>query len=122
MKVIKEFVDKSNAKVGDEILVQAQRITCSKKVVGLPSVENWHRDGVKAIGLFSVSRGNIKGGVSEFRDNSKNVFFSKVLEPGKLAIFEDDLMEHRVTPIIPEETVEEGYRDVMLLAHPANRV
>ena len=121
MKVIKEFVEKSNAKVGDEILVQAQRITCSKTLVGLPSVENWHRDGVKAIGLFSVSRGNIKGGISEFRDNKKNVFFSKILKPGKLAIFEDDEMEHRVTPITVEESEGEGYRDVMLLAHPANR-
>eukprot|EP00835_Amoeboradix_gromovi_P003941 NODE_281_length_11904_cov_0.253452.p4 type:complete len:204 gc:universal NODE_281_length_11904_cov_0.253452:10980-10369(-) len=120
MKVIKEFVQSSGAKVGDEILVQAQRVTCSKDLVGLPSVEDWHRDGVKAIGLFSVSRGNIKGGVSEFRDKSKKVFFSQVLEPGKLAIFADEEMEHRVTPITVEKPGE-GYRDVMLLAHPANR-
>ena len=120
MKVIKAFVVKSKAKIGDEILVQAQRVTCNEKLVGQPSVEGWHRDGVKAIGLFSVSRGNIKGGISQFRDNKKDVFFSNILEPGKLAIFEDDAMEHRVTPISVEDKGE-GFRDVMLLAHPANR-
>eukprot|EP00834_Sanchytrium_tribonematis_P000394 NODE_7_length_67686_cov_1.621421.p40 type:complete len:206 gc:universal NODE_7_length_67686_cov_1.621421:25499-26116(+) len=121
MKVIKEFVKKSKAKIGDELLVQAQRVICKENLVGHPSVEGWHRDGVKAIGLFSVDRHNIKGGISQFRDTKKQIFFDQVLEPGKLAIFEDEQMEHRVTPVVPENKAAQGYRDVILMAHPANR-
>ena len=121
MKIINDFVKLSSPKLGDEILVQAQRVTCKKNFIGLPSVEDWHRDGVHIVGVFSVSRNQVRGGISEFRDEEKKLFFSKILEPGYLALFEDAKMEHRVTPIEVEKGFEFGFRDVMLLAHPANR-
>jgi hypothetical protein len=123
LSVIRHFVYSTNVQPDEEILVQAQRITCSLDQEGLPSVENWHQDGVKEIGIFCVSRDNIVGGVSEFRQHgSKMTALSEVLEEGSLAIFTDSPLEHRVTPIqVFDTSIGVGFRDVLLLSYPSNR-
>ena len=90
LKVIETFVDNTDIQPGEEILVQAQRVTCSYFEEGLPSVENWHQDGTKEIGILCVSRQNIRGGTSQFRDfDTKKYVYNDVLKEGQMVIFQD---------------------------------
>jgi hypothetical protein len=109
----------ANIPDNQSILVQAQRITCEPDQKGLPSVEGWHRDGVTRIGILCVDRNNINGGVSEFRMNEAPANILEIqLLPGHFAVFDDDTIMHRVSPITPKDEKTQGYRDVMLFAFP----
>jgi hypothetical protein len=123
MKLVALFQQKANVPSGQNLLIQAQRITCDANNAGLPSVEGWHRDGVEKIGIVCMNRSNITGGINQFRANDKKeVVISVSLAVGTMVIFEDDQVEHRVTPIHTEDPVTPGYRDVMLFAYPDNSV
>jgi hypothetical protein len=118
-KILYLFKHFANLKGGEHILVQAQRITCSPESSGLPSVEGWHRDGVDGIGVLCVNRYNIVGGINEFRHNeSPDRKISYMMQPGQFAVFDDDSIMHRVTPIISADGINPGYRDVMLFGFP----
>lgn len=118
-RILHMFKHFANLTDGEHILVQAQRITCSPGAEGLPSVEGWHRDGVDGIGILCVSRSNIIGGVNEFRSNkSPRVTMSYILQPGQFAIFDDESVMHRVSPIDCADGENPGYRDVMLFGFP----
>ena len=99
--------------LGQNILLQAQRITCEQGKEGLPSVENWHRDGVQKIGILCIDRYNIEGGINEFRKDDD--VLSIMMMPGHFVTFQDEDIMHRVTPILSQTY---GYRDVMLFAYP----
>jgi hypothetical protein len=117
--ILQNFKRMAHVPYGEEILFQAQRITCTEKLEGLPSVEDWHRDGVKTIGIICVSRHNIKGGINEFKVPNTKIIIEKLLLPGYFAVFDDTEVMHRVTPINPEDKKREGYRDVILVAYPS---
>lgn len=121
MRVIEEFVIQTAVKEGERILVQAQRVTCSPDMDGLPSVEDWHQDDVTEIGILCVTRHNIKGGENQFKlsqENTKDIFCKRMLEEGELLIFDDAPVQHRVTPIqIADSSLKIGFRDVLLLSH-----
>lgn len=116
-RVIEDFITYTHTSYESELLIQAQRITCSSELIGLPSVENWHKDGVKHIGILVVARENIIGGLNEFRpcEQPFNIT-TKEISPGYMAVFEDAYIHHRVTPIEPREFNTEGYRDVLLIS------
>jgi len=120
-RILTMFVKAGRVPDGGTLLLQAQRIICSHDLIGQPSVEGWHRDGVEKIGILCVDRYNIKGGVNEFM-NSQDKILQKELSPGFLAIFDDRCVKHRVTPIEPLDISFDfhGYRDVILLAYPAS--
>lgn len=122
MKLVAMFCEKAEVPAGETMLIQAQRITCSlEKGAGLPSVEGWHRDGVTKIGIMCVDRQGIKGGVNQFRANDKKeIVLSVALNVGTMVIFEDDKVEHRVTPIEVADNATNGFRDVMLFAYPTD--
>lgn len=121
-RILDIFKENANLQDGDTILVQFQRIICNDNLVGLPSVEGYHPDGVNHIGLVCVDRDNIKGGLNEFC-NANNIDDDMKLElsPGYMVVFEDKDVYHRVTPIVPLNCgdVYGGHRDVILLGTPA---
>ena len=117
LNVVNEFVKRSRAKSGSRILVQAQRITCREGQEGLPSVEDWHQDDVEEVGIFVVTRKNIVGGESQFKDLDGHVVLADTVREGQFVIFEDASVQHRVTPIHVADTGFRGYRDVLLLSH-----
>lgn len=110
------FVD--IAKVSGDVLFQAQRITCTPGKEGLPSVENWHHDGVIKIGIICVERSNVSGGRNEFRHPDGDIIGID-LPVGHMIVFEDEIIEHRVTPIHVEDDVNDGFRDVILFGFPS---
>lgn len=114
--ILDAFVLHADIPRGGQILVQAQRVTCSAHMTGLPSVENWHRDGVEKIGIICISRHNIKGGLNQFKKDDEDVT-SYMLEPGVMVVFEDAEIKHRVTPIYSADASSIGYRDVLLLGY-----
>jgi hypothetical protein len=112
------FIKLTNMPLNETILFQEQRVQCDNMLTGLPSVENWHKDSVSKVGIICVSRENIVGGINQFRVNNDQAnVLSKVLLPGFMAVFEDDQIQHRVTPIRPLDKSKQGYRDVILLAY-----
>lgn len=113
LDVLRFFTEATDMPPNQNILVQAQRITCERGKAGLPSVENWHRDGVTKIGILCVDRNNINGGTNEFRQGED--VLSIMMMPGQIAVFQDADIMHRVTPITSDSY---GYRDVMLFAYP----
>lgn len=120
--VVDQFIKHGNVPVNSVILLQAQRITCSVYGDGLPSVENWHRDGVNRIGIVCIDRYKVKGGINEFRLNTDYADMVHLeLLPGQMVVFDDDMVQHRVTPIsfLPdadENDLDIGHRDVLLMA------
>lgn len=119
-KVLAHFVVEAKAPVDSVILFQAQRIICSHNLIGDPSVEGWHRDGVDKVGVMCVDRHNINGGVNLFRrtDGSRPRQFKMILDPGHLIVFDDRQCMHRVTSIMPADQDEVGWRDVFLMSFP----
>jgi len=129
---------------GARILFQMQRVTAAPGRDGKPSVEDWHRDGVKKIGIICVGRENIVGGLSQFRngasqtqqrrrtrprpssktlhgnddgdDDDEDDVYTLELSPGHMAVFDDASVLHRVTDISSADGRNEGARDVILLS------
>lgn len=115
------FADVAKVPNGQVILLQAQRITCSPYDPGYPSVEDWHRDNVTKIGVLCVDRQNIEGGTNQFRlqnPHDSSDIVSLMLHPGYMVVFDDDIVEHRVTPITSADRQQNGYRDVVLFSYP----
>ena len=117
LKLVDFFIQKNPIPDNASFLVQAQRIICNNDLVGHPSVEGWHRDGVAFIGIACIDRQNIKGGISEFLDNKTGKIEQLLLQPGQIVIFNDTEVKHRVTPITTKEK-NEGHRDVILMSYP----
>ena len=118
MRVIETFFDYAKVPANCEVLVQAQRILAP----GLPTVEGWHRDGARTIGIYIVARDNIVGGVSEFRARGKTTpFFTEIVPAGTLVIFDDEKVEHRVTPITCRDDDIPGARDILIMTVPSYR-
>ncbi|PNH04445.1 hypothetical protein TSOC_009402 [Tetrabaena socialis] len=114
--LVEGFVRTAGLERGTSVLVQAQRITCSTGQEGLPSVEDWHQDGVDGVGVCCVARENIQGGASQFKDLDGNLILSDVLRPSELLLFDDAHVKHRVTPI-RVRSPGSGHRDVLLFSH-----
>lgn len=114
------FADVAQVPNGSTILIQAQRITCSPYDPGFPSVEDWHQDNVTKVGVICVDRQNIEGGINQFRPTKHHPedVCSIMLKPGYMVVFDDDQVQHRVTPITSQDKRGNGYRDVVLLSYP----
>lgn len=100
-----------------EVLVQAQRIkTDAKGMLGHPSVEGFHQDGVSYVGVMCIDRKNIMGGVTQISKTKSDeaVIFSGILLPGQIVILDDKNVYHYTSPISVINEEEEGYRDVLL--------
>jgi hypothetical protein len=98
-----------------DVLLQLQRVTTAPAMPGRPSVDRWHQDGVRKVGVFCAARENVVGGLNQFRDSSCSVL-QRELSPGYLAVFSDADVFHRVTEIHSADGANEGWRDVILMS------
>ncbi len=96
------------------------RIEALEGGIGRPTPEGAHRDGVDLVGVFMVSRRNIKGGetrVFEASGSSGERF--TLQEPWSLLLLDDAKVVHETTPIQPLTT--SGHRDTLVLTAKQGR-
>lgn len=118
-KLVMAFSDSCKLHPEAEIGVHQIRTTCSANNFGNPAPEGIHQDGTNFIGIFAVSRSNIKGGATHlYTAKKEKPVFSKVLNPGDLLLVNDREFYHFTTPIKPEAD-EVGTRDVFVLTSPS---
>ncbi len=119
---IKSYAKLCGISYDQEILVQAQRIKCSKTLEGLPAVEGHHRDGKTFIAIFCVGRHNVNGGETQISyDKGDNIVHRQTLAPGEILIMDDTEYFHYATPIECIDDQQDGFRDIFLFSTPSSR-
>jgi hypothetical protein len=122
-QVVLLFARRAELSPSQEILLQAQRIRCLGNAEALPSVEGWHQDGTRTVGVVVVSRTNVIGGVSKLStDGGQTTVHSSTLQPGQMILFDDQRFWHCATPVEPVDPNRPSYRDVLLLSWPSGRM
>ncbi len=86
--------------------------------IGRPTPEGAHRDGVDFVGVFLLSRHQVKGGETRVFDahGSGGQRFT-LQEPWSLLLLDDERVIHETTPIQP--TAGAGHRDTLVLTYRA---
>jgi hypothetical protein len=115
------------------VLVQFQRVDCFANRKGQPTVEGFHQDGNRHVGMLIVNRNNITNdsGVSQYvmDDNGKktdDLIFNSVIPPGKLIYWNDKRVWHYGTDITIADANANGgrgTRDIIIMSAktpPAN--
>jgi hypothetical protein len=115
------------------VLVQFQRVDCLVNRGGVPTIEGFHQDGNRHVGMLIVNRNNITedSGVSQYvmDDNGKKteeLIFNSVLQPGQLIYWNDKRVWHYGTDLkVADPSVDggRGVRDIIILSAktpPAN--
>lgn len=115
------------------LLVQFQRVDCLEHRIGQPTIEGFHQDGNRHVGMLVVDRINITddSGVSQYVMDkngmkSEEMVFDNVLPPGSLVYWNDKRLWHYGTDIkVADPTANEGrgVRDIVILSAktpPAN--
>jgi hypothetical protein len=92
------------------------RIVCSPGVVGKPTPEGPHHDGVDYVLTVMVKRHQVTGGVSVlYHDGDRRKLLELELdEPGAFLLNDDATILHAVTPIGAASPGGEGHRDVLV--------
>ena len=115
------------------VLVQFQRVDCLSNRVGQPTIEGFHQDGNRHVGMLVVNRNNITSdsGVSQYvmDDNGKktdDLIFDDVIPPGKLIYWNDKRVWHYGSELkVADANVNggRGTRDIIIMSAktpPAN--
>ena len=115
------------------VLVQFQRVDCLINRTGQPTVEGFHQDGNRHVGMLIVNRNNITAdsGVSQYvmDDNGKktdDLIFNSVIEPGNLIYWNDKRVWHYGTDLkVADANTNRGRgtRDIIIMSAktpPAN--
>lgn len=115
------------------VLVQFQRVDCLTTRKGVPTVEGFHQDGNRHVGMLIVNRDNITSdsGVSQYvmDDNGKKtdeLIFDSVIAPGQLIYWNDKRVWHYGTDLkVEDENINggRGVRDIIIMSAktpPAN--
>ena len=115
------------------VLVQFQRVDCLVDRIGIPTVEGFHQDGNRHVGMLIINRHNITddSGVSQYvmDDHGKKteeIIFNSVLQPGQLIYWNDKRVWHYGSDLkVADPTVNggRGVRDIIILSAktpPAN--
>ncbi len=83
---------------------------------GLPTPEGMHRDGVDWVLVLLVGRHNVASGTTTILDLARQPLGQFVLAtPMDTALVDDSRVFHGVTPIVPLQAREPGYRDVLVV-------
>ena len=93
------------------------RVLCDDSFVGHPVPEGWHTDGFDFVAMTCVAASNFTGGTSRIRSNlgSDHDFFSKILQPSEMLIFNDRRYFHHTDPITNQVAGKIGYRDILVI-------
>ena len=115
------------------VLVQFQRVDCLTGRKGIPTVEGFHQDGNRHVGMLVVNRDNITddSGVSQYvmDDNGRKtdeLIFDEVISPGKLIYWNDKRVWHYGSELKvkdPDVNGGRGVRDIIIMSAktpPAN--
>ncbi|HEY6798667.1 MAG TPA: 2OG-Fe dioxygenase family protein [Kineosporiaceae bacterium] len=89
---------------------------------GMPVPEGRHRDGYEYVAVFVVERHAIRDGCARTTvwdaATDEPVLQDVVLHDGEMVSFDDRLVLHDVTPLVPSGAVAKAYRDVIILTYP----
>jgi hypothetical protein len=115
------------------VLVQFQRVDCLMNRKGQPTIEGFHQDGNRHVGMLVVDRINITNdsGISQYvldKDGKKTdeMIFNDVLPAGALVYWNDKRLWHYGTDLkVEDQNVNggRGVRDIVILSAktpPAN--
>jgi len=115
------------------VLVQFQRVDCLTDRIGIPTVEGFHQDGNRHVGMLVVNRDNVTSdsGVSQYvmDDNGKKseeLIFDAVIPPGQLIYWNDKRVWHYGSDLkVADAHVNggRGVRDIIIMSAktpPAN--
>jgi hypothetical protein len=92
------------------------RIIARPGVVGRPTPEGMHRDGVDYVLVMLVRRNEVESGVTTVADLDKQPLGSFTLStPLDAALVNDRKVYHGVTPIVPAHAEADAYRDVLVV-------
>ena len=98
-----------------EIGVHQIRIVASPGEAGEPAPEGIHRDGFDFVGIFCISRQNLRGAETHLHeDPDQPPIFAKELHPGEFVLVNDRRLYHYTTGMKAVGTVE-GSRDVFVM-------
>jgi hypothetical protein len=83
---------------------------------GQPTPEGLHRDGVDWVLVMLVARENIAEGVTSIHDTTRKLLGRFTLtEPLDAAFVDDSRVYHGVTPVVPIDSTQPAYRDVLVV-------
>ena len=91
------------------------RVESREGMVGNPTPEGLHRDGVDWVLVLLVARHNVASGQTSIHDLQRRHLGSFTLaEPMEAALVDDDRVYHGVTPVTPIDPAEPAFRDVLV--------
>ena len=102
----------------EDIEVHQMRVIVPKSMsVAELSPEGPHQDGYDAVGIFSINIYNVCGGeLLVFDNKDDHPFWSMLLKPGEVVVFNDREVWHDGNSITRDvEGIEENYMDVFVL-------
>ena len=102
----------------EDIEVHQMRVTVPKSMsVAELSPEGPHQDGYDAVGIFSINTYNVCGGeLLVFDNKDDHPFWSMLLKPGEVVVFNDREVWHDGNSITRDvDGIEENYMDVFVL-------
>ena len=92
------------------------RIEARTDEAGKPTPEGTHRDGVDFVLVLMIRRHNLTEGVTTVHDLTGRVLGSFTLtEPLDAAVVDDNRVMHGVTPVVPADTAQPAFRDVLVV-------
>ena len=92
------------------------RIEARAGMIGQPTPEGIHRDGVDGAFVMLVNRDNVSSGVTEIFDSDHRPLGHFTLsDPGDAVFLDDARVFHGVTPIAPLEPGRPAVRDVLVV-------
>jgi hypothetical protein len=99
-----------------KVEVHQFRIEAGPEIVGKPTPEGMHRDGVDWVLVLLIRRQNIKSGTTTIADLGKRPLGSFTLtDPFDAALVDDARVYHGVTPIEPIDPAAPAWRDVLVV-------
>ena len=101
----------------ENIEAHQMRVTVPRSMtVAELSPEGPHQDGYDAVGIFSINRHNVCGGeLLVFDDKDEHPFWTMILKPGEVVVFNDRDIWHDGNCITRDvEGIDENYMDVFV--------
>ena len=101
----------------EDVEVHQMRVTVPKSMtIAELSPEGPHQDGYDAVGIFSINRHNLCGGeLLVFDDKNAHPFWTMILKPGEVVVFNDREIWHDGNSITRDvEGIDENYMDVFV--------
>ena len=109
------FLEASCLPDNNEIELHQMRIMTREETVPV-SPEGVHQDGYSYVGIVGVRTHNIDGGdMLVYKEKTGYPFFALRLEPGEMAVINDEELWHSAKPIRTIDINEYGYMDAFIL-------